>query len=71
MGIVILLILHLLVQISIFNAQENKLLKLKEMNDNLKSLKTAIEELKETIRWKSKKNTQSFYFSNTLKSYTQ
>ena len=53
MGIVILLIIHLLVQIAIFNAQENKLLKLKEMNDNLKSLKTAIEELKEIIRWKS------------------
>ena len=53
MGIVILLILHLLVQIAIFNAKENKLLKLKEMNDNLKSLKTAIEELKEIIRWKS------------------
>lgn len=53
MGIVILLILHLLVQIAIINAQENKLLKLKEMNDNLKSLKTAIEELKEIIRWKS------------------
>lgn len=53
MGIVILLILHLLVQIAIFNAQENKLLKLKEMNDNLCSLKIAIDELKETIRWKS------------------
>lgn len=53
MGVVILLILHLLVQIAIFNTQENKLLKLKEMNDNLKSLKTAIEELKEIIRWKS------------------
>ena len=33
--------------------QENKLLKLKKMNDNLCSLKTAIDELKETIRWKS------------------
>ena len=53
MGIVLLRIRHLLVQIDIFNAQENKLLKLKEMNDNLKSLKTAIEELKEIIRWKS------------------
>ena len=53
MGIVILLILHLLVQRLLFLIQENKLLKLKEMNDNLKSLKTAIEELKETIRWKS------------------
>lgn len=53
MGIVILLILHLLVQIAIFNTQANKLLKLKGMNDNLCSLKIAIEELKETIRWKS------------------
>ena len=50
MGIVILLILHLLVQIAIFNEKEKKLLKLKEMNDNLCSLKTAIDELKETIR---------------------